>query len=65
MFVRILTAAEAKKLAFMLIDEFDPRVELNEDICSIYAPDGDLVFQALKKSPNVFLCRLHPEVFAK
>lgn len=62
-FVRILTAEQANASAQLLIDQFNPRVERSDSLLSIFAPDGDIAFQALKKDDNTFICRFHKEVF--
>lgn len=36
---------------------------LDDGFVQVFAPDGDCVFTALEKAPNVWACRFHREVF--
>ena len=64
MFVRFGKADAIAKAKAMLA-EFDPRIEEQDGMVTIYAPDGDIVFQALPKDGTNFILRYHREVFAE
>lgn len=70
-FARMLTAAQLKETVAMLQSVCDqPLAELSigsldTGALTIRAPDGDIVLQTLKKAPNVWITRLHREVFSE
>lgn len=67
MFVRILDKADTKKMVDMIRDNFpDAPATLKNDMLSVYAPDGDLVFSTLPTDERkaYFICRCHREVFS-
>lgn len=64
MFVRF-GKAEAITKAKAMLAEFDPKIEEADGWVTIYAPDGDIVFQAIPKDGTNFILRYHKEVFAQ
>lgn len=68
-FVRLITEAQVK-LSIKMLEDCAGRkfpVELSEGFVTIHAPDGDVVFQALRKGYHgknvVWACKFHREVF--
>jgi hypothetical protein len=64
MFVRF-GKAEAVTKAKAMLAEFDPRIEESDGMVTVYAPDGDIVFQAIPKDGTNFILRYHREVFSE
>ena len=64
MFVR-LGKQDAVDKALALLAEFDPKIVTDDFSTTVYAPDGDIVFQALRKDDENFILRYHDEVFAR
>ena len=64
MFVR-LGKSDAITKAKSMLAEFDPRIEEKDGMVIIYAPDGDIVFQAIPKDGTNYILRYHKEVFAE
>lgn len=63
MFVRFGTK-EAVNGALKLLEEFDPKIERDDHgMVTVYAPDGDIVFQAIPRDKKNFILRYHDEVF--
>lgn len=62
MFVKIGTRRNVR-MALGMLAEFDPKILRDELTTTVYAPDGDIVFQAIRKDPDTFICRYHREVF--
>lgn len=54
---------DAVDKALALLAEFDPRVEDNGMVITVYAPDGDIVFQAIQGNDRFWVCLYHDEVF--
>lgn len=46
-----------------MLAEFDPRIERTTETIEVFAPDGDVVLQALNIGKPRWVVRLHPEVF--
>ena len=69
-FARILTRNGIDRCIAMITEAAGgPLGDLVEqddaDAIIIRAPDGDIVFQAIAKTPDSWLCRLHREVFTE
>jgi hypothetical protein len=68
-FARILDDAGITKCIAILTDaaggSLDGLMNRDDDTIRVRAPDGDEVFIALKSRPNVWICRLHREVFTE
>lgn len=62
MFVRVGTVEAITKAKSMLA-EFNPKTEEVDGMVTIYAPDGDIVFQAIPKDGTTYIIRYHKEVF--
>lgn len=66
MFVRFLNRAAVKAIVAQMAREFGAHPEKGDPdgITTIKAPDGDTVFQAIRKDgAGNFICRFHDEVF--
>lgn len=64
MFVRLGTK-ENVDTALKMLAEFDPKIERDDMMTTVFAPDGDIVFQAIHKGDGAYICRYHDEVFAR
>lgn len=67
MFVRMMDKKGVRKCVKQL-KELNPAAPAHIDdggLIRIYAPDGDLVFSALPKDGETFICRHHREVFSQ
>lgn len=66
-FVRVLTLSGVETCIDILTqacgEPLGNLLERGEGLIRCHAPDGDLVFSALEKTPNTWLCQLHKEVF--
>lgn len=68
-FARINTGAQVRQSLEMLESICDGTLadrmkgSLDAGFVSVWAPDGDCVFAALKKAPDAWMCRFHREVF--
>jgi hypothetical protein len=67
MFARMLKTDGVTKCLEMLSEAAGRKIEvdLKAEFFEVKAPDGDVVFAGLKKSKDVWVCRLHREVFAE
>lgn len=65
MFVRV-GKRDMVDRALAMLAQFDPKTEEDGDWVTVYAPDGDIVFQAIPKDDQGnFICRYHEEVFER
>lgn len=64
-FARILTTAQVDTVIELLEDAAKATFDRigDRETCEIHAPDGDMVFAALKMREGIYLCRMHKEVF--
>ena len=62
MFVRLGKKDMVQK-AVKALKKFNPRIERDGENVTVYAPDGDIVFQAMPKNNGIFICRYHDQVF--
>jgi hypothetical protein len=64
MFARLLKKDAVDKIVQMMADEFQAAPEPDDTgFIQIKAPDGDVVFAALPKDGENYICRFHKEVF--